>query len=83
MRMMRKKKSHKMLALIEPKVALDELVFRRLLGFQNILSNVTNNIWLCWQDEVSVDVIVSHEQFLHVRVNSNQFWQPFYCKILH
>ncbi|KAL0307994.1 UNVERIFIED_CONTAM: hypothetical protein Sangu_3000300 [Sesamum angustifolium] len=55
------------LAIMEPMVPLDGRFMARRLGFLDVVSNCGNQMWFFWGPDVRCQVLVDHEQLLHVR----------------
>ncbi|KAL2248543.1 UNVERIFIED_CONTAM: putative ribonuclease H protein [Sesamum indicum] len=62
-----------MLVIIEPKVKLDEQYFCRRLGFDKVISNSNSKIWCFMKEDLDCEILISQEQFLHLRIFSD-FW---------
>ncbi|KAL0416834.1 UNVERIFIED_CONTAM: hypothetical protein Slati_3515300 [Sesamum latifolium] len=45
----------------------------RRLGFQDVLSNCVNQIWFFWGLDVRCQVLLDHEQLLHLQLESNRW----------
>ncbi|KAL0368333.1 UNVERIFIED_CONTAM: hypothetical protein Scaly_1052200, partial [Sesamum calycinum] len=66
------------LAIMEPMVPLDGRFMARRLGFLDVVSNCGNQIWLFWGPDVRCQVLVDHEQLLHIRLESNKWPKPLF-----
>ncbi|XP_073133944.1 uncharacterized protein [Henckelia pumila] len=65
-----KEKRVKILAILEPMIALDQRFMTHRLGFQRVLSNVSGHIWVFLADDVKAECVLDHAQFLHLRVSA-------------
>ncbi|KAL0349805.1 UNVERIFIED_CONTAM: hypothetical protein Sradi_4129700 [Sesamum radiatum] len=63
---------------MEPMVPLDGQFMVRRLGFLDVLSNCGNQIWFFWRPDVRCQVLVDHEQLLHVWLESNKLRKPLF-----
>ncbi|KAL0294604.1 UNVERIFIED_CONTAM: hypothetical protein Scaly_3118700 [Sesamum calycinum] len=71
------------LVIIEPKVNLDERYFYRWLGFDKVVHNANSKIWCFWKNEFTCDILISHEQYLHVRLSSTRFPNGLLCSLVY
>ncbi|KAL0349860.1 UNVERIFIED_CONTAM: hypothetical protein Sradi_4135200 [Sesamum radiatum] len=55
----------------------------RRLGFLDVVSNSGNQIWFFWGPDVRCQVLVDHEQLLHVRVESNKWPKPLFVTAVY
>ncbi|KAI3472963.1 hypothetical protein Pfo_029210 [Paulownia fortunei] len=67
----------KILVIIEPKVHLDNHFFCRRLGFSKVIANCSNKIWCFVDFDFDMEVLLDHEQLLHIRISSQQLPAPF------
>ncbi|KAL0307551.1 UNVERIFIED_CONTAM: hypothetical protein Scaly_2979400 [Sesamum calycinum] len=68
---------------MEPMVPLDGRFMARRLGFLDVVSNSGNQIWFFWGPDVRCQVLVDHEQLLHVRVESNKWPKPLFVTAVY
>ncbi|XP_073151780.1 uncharacterized protein [Henckelia pumila] len=71
-----KEKRIKILAILEPMIALDQRYMMRRLGFQRVLSNLSGHIWVFMSEDVKAECVFYHTQFIHLRVSA-----PF-CRLM-
>lgn len=48
------------------------------MGFQHCSHNESNQIWVFWFDNYSVEIIHNHMQFIHLKVRHNSRNNSFY-----
>ncbi|KAI3474488.1 hypothetical protein Pfo_029398 [Paulownia fortunei] len=60
----------KVLAILEPKVQLDSRFFCRKLGFSRVFANQSNKVWCFINNDFDVEVLLDHEQLLHLKLSS-------------
>ncbi|KAL0283603.1 UNVERIFIED_CONTAM: hypothetical protein Sangu_2878400 [Sesamum angustifolium] len=79
------RKQHQLdfLAIIEPMVLLDGRFMARRLGFLDVVSNCGNQIWFFWGSDVRCQVLVDHEQLLHVQIESNKWPKPLFVTAVY
>ncbi|KAK4392729.1 hypothetical protein Sango_2050700 [Sesamum angolense] len=68
---------------MEPMVPLDGRFMARRLGFLDVVSNCGNQIWFFWGPDVRCQVLVDHEQLLHVRLESNKRPKPLFVTAVY
>ncbi|XP_073149021.1 uncharacterized protein [Henckelia pumila] len=78
-----KEKRVKILAILEPMIALDQRFMTRRLGFQRVLSNVSGHIWVFFADDVKAECVLDHAQFLHLRVSAPFLPTPVFCSFVY
>ncbi|KAK4426892.1 hypothetical protein Salat_1458000 [Sesamum alatum] len=66
------------LAIMELMVSLDGGFMARRLGFPNVVSNFGNQIWFFCGPDVRCQVLLDHEQLLHLQLESNKWPKPFF-----
>ncbi|KAL0291786.1 UNVERIFIED_CONTAM: hypothetical protein Sangu_3261400, partial [Sesamum angustifolium] len=71
------------LAIMEPMVTLDGQFMARRLGFLDVVSNCGNQIWFFWGPDVRCQVLVDHEQLLHVWIESNKWLKPLFVTAVY
>ena len=71
------------LAIMEPMISLEGRFMARRLGFKEVVSNCVNQIWFFWGPEVQCRVLIDHEQFLHLRLESNKWPKPFFVTAVY
>ncbi|XP_073139140.1 uncharacterized protein [Henckelia pumila] len=64
-----KEKRIKILAVLEPMIALDPSFMVRRLGFQKVFSNLSGHIWVFFAEDVMAECLFDHAQFLHFKVS--------------
>ncbi|KAL0448038.1 UNVERIFIED_CONTAM: hypothetical protein Slati_1931700 [Sesamum latifolium] len=68
---------------MEPMVPLDGRFMARRLGFHDVISNCVNQIWFFWGLDVRCQVLVDHEQLLHLRLESNRWSKPIFVTAVY
>ncbi|KAL0340185.1 UNVERIFIED_CONTAM: hypothetical protein Sradi_4535300 [Sesamum radiatum] len=68
---------------MEPMVPLDRRFMARRLGFLDVVSNCGNQIWFFWGPDVRCQVLVDHEQLLHIRLESNKWPKPLFVTAVY
>ncbi|KAL0288267.1 UNVERIFIED_CONTAM: hypothetical protein Sangu_2665800 [Sesamum angustifolium] len=71
------------LAIMEPTVTLNGRFIARRLGFLEVVSNCGNQIWFFWGPDVRCQVLVDHEQFFHVWLESNKWPKPLFVTAVY
>ncbi|KAK4382071.1 hypothetical protein Sango_2907300 [Sesamum angolense] len=71
------------LAIMEPNVPLGGRFMARRLGFLDVVSNCGNQIWFFWGPDVRCQVLVDHEQLLHIRLESNKWPKPLFVTAVY
>ncbi|KAL0329291.1 UNVERIFIED_CONTAM: hypothetical protein Sradi_4915800 [Sesamum radiatum] len=71
------------LAIMELMVPLDGRFMARQLGFLDVVSNCGNQIWFFWGPDVRCQVLVDHEQLLHVWLESNKWPEPLFVMAVY
>ncbi|KAK4389819.1 hypothetical protein Sango_2318900 [Sesamum angolense] len=64
-------------------VPLDGRFMARRLGFLDVISNCGNQIWFFRGPDVRCQVLVDHEQLLHVRLESNKWPKPLFVTAVY
>ncbi|XP_073137025.1 uncharacterized protein [Henckelia pumila] len=70
-------------SVIEPKRQLDLEWSSKKFGISEVISNCSSKIWLYFSHQVSVFVVVDHEQFLHVKLSSSLFPIDIYVSVVY
>ncbi|XP_073133406.1 uncharacterized protein [Henckelia pumila] len=78
-----KEKRVKILAILEPMIALDQRFMTHRLGFQRVLSNVSGHIWVFLADDVKAECVLDHAQFLHLRVSAPFLPTHVFCSFVY
>ncbi|EOY14356.1 Uncharacterized protein TCM_033752 [Theobroma cacao] len=74
----------KILAILEPMVDISKAeFFRRKLGFEKVIVNSSQKIWLFHSLELHSDIILDHPQCLHVRLTSPWLEKPFFATFVY
>ncbi|KAL6578154.1 hypothetical protein OROMI_010482 [Orobanche minor] len=73
----------KIFALIEPKVTLNNSYFCRLFGYDKVISNVNNHIWIFSDVGIDITVLFDSDQLLLTRVISNEFSDCFFLSLVY
>ncbi|KAL0345576.1 UNVERIFIED_CONTAM: hypothetical protein Sradi_4388900 [Sesamum radiatum] len=68
---------------MEPMVSLDGRFMARRLGFHDVVSNCVNQIWFFWGLDMRCQVLVDHEQLLHLRLESNRWSKPVFVTAVY
>ncbi|KAL0284680.1 UNVERIFIED_CONTAM: hypothetical protein Sradi_7190700 [Sesamum radiatum] len=68
---------------MEPMVPLDGRFMARRLGFLDVVSNCGNQICFFWGLDVRCQVLVDHEQLLHVWLESNKWPKPLFVTAVY
>ncbi|KAL2243600.1 UNVERIFIED_CONTAM: hypothetical protein Sindi_0478000 [Sesamum indicum] len=68
---------------MEPMISLEGRFMARRLGFKEVVSNCVNQIWFFWGPEVQCRVLIDHEQFLHLHLESNKWPKPFFVTAVY
>ncbi|KAK4433518.1 hypothetical protein Salat_1114100 [Sesamum alatum] len=68
---------------MEPMVSLDGRFMARRLGFSDVVSNCGNHIWFFWGPDVQCQVLLDHEQLLHLRLESNKWPKSFFVTTVY
>ncbi|KAL0293587.1 UNVERIFIED_CONTAM: hypothetical protein Sangu_3235100 [Sesamum angustifolium] len=63
--------------------SLDGRFMARRLGFLDVVSNCGNQIWVFWGPDVRCQVLVDHEQLLHIRLESNKWPKPLFVTVVY
>ncbi|XP_073031339.1 uncharacterized protein [Primulina eburnea] len=76
------------LAIFEPMTVLDHRFMTSQLGFHQVISNSNNKIWVFSSEDVKVERLLDHDQFLHLRVSAaflpaDVFYSFVYAKCDH
>ncbi|KAL0292648.1 UNVERIFIED_CONTAM: hypothetical protein Scaly_2580500 [Sesamum calycinum] len=71
------------LAIMELMVPLDGRFMARRLGFLDVVFNCGNQIWFFWGPDVRCQVLVEHEQLLHVWLESNKWPKPLFVMAVY
>ncbi|KAL0289360.1 UNVERIFIED_CONTAM: hypothetical protein Sangu_2617400 [Sesamum angustifolium] len=58
-------------------------IMARRLGFLYLVSNCGNQILFFWGPNVRCQVLVDHEQLLHVRLESNKWPKPLFVMAVY
>ncbi|KAL6582741.1 hypothetical protein OROMI_004819 [Orobanche minor] len=82
-RMLKRKHNFNILALIEPKVDLDSSFFLRKFGFDNVVANLSNHIWLFSSSDAKISILKNTKQMLHVEVCFNSLPNAFYLTVVY
>ncbi|KAL6493346.1 hypothetical protein OROGR_033105 [Orobanche gracilis] len=56
---------------------------KRLFGFDNVISNTNNHIWIFSDKDTNISVLESRDQFLHVSVLHNSSPNPFNLSVVY
>ncbi|KAL6551287.1 hypothetical protein OROMI_021775 [Orobanche minor] len=81
--MLKRKHNFNILALIEPKVDLDSSFFLRKFGFDNVVANLSNHIWLFSSSDAKISILKNTKQMLHVEVCFNSLPNAFYLTVVY
>ncbi|EOY34748.1 Uncharacterized protein TCM_042328 [Theobroma cacao] len=74
----------KILAILEPMVDISKAeFFRRKLGFEKVIVNSSQKIWLFHSLELHSDIILDHPQCLHVRLTSPWLEKSFFATFVY
>ena len=79
----KKTKKLDLLFLLEPMVVLNAPKFCRLLGFNSIIANVSNKIWVCSTAQFSINILNDEEQFLHCEIKDLGTNTHFYATVVY
>ncbi|XP_073051335.1 uncharacterized protein [Primulina eburnea] len=71
------------LAILEPMSVLDPSSMTRRLGFHGVVSNVSNQIWVFFSEDVTVELVVDHEQFLHLKLSAPFLPSDVFCSFVY
>ncbi|XP_073318066.1 uncharacterized protein [Primulina huaijiensis] len=61
-----KEKRVKILAILEPMIDLDVRFMTRRFGFSRVISNSSGQIWVFFAEDVRVECLLDHIQFIHL-----------------
>ncbi|XP_073154233.1 uncharacterized protein [Henckelia pumila] len=78
-----KEKSVKILAVLEPMIALDQRFMVRRLGFQRVFSNLSGHIWVFFAEDVMAECVFDHAQFLHFKVSAPFLPVAVFCSFVY
>lgn len=55
------------------------------LGFRNLfrVNGFARGIWLCWNDDIRVEILKSHPQVVHIRLGDLRNSKHFLCSIVY
>ncbi|KAL6586356.1 hypothetical protein OROMI_001344 [Orobanche minor] len=81
--MLKRKHNFNILALIEPKVDLDSSFFLRKFGFDNVVANLSNHIWLFSRSDAKISILKNTKQMLHVEVCFISLPNAFYLTVVY
>lgn len=73
----------KIAAILEPFVNLIMPFFTGRLGFNAVIGNCNNKIWVFFDDDLEAEVLVDHEQFLHVYFTSPILPSKIFCTFVY
>lgn len=51
------------------------------LGFEHVLMNRFNKIWVFFKRGVHFDILHDHDQFMHFKVEDGDLTQPVYANL--
>ncbi|KAL0402600.1 UNVERIFIED_CONTAM: hypothetical protein Slati_4289900 [Sesamum latifolium] len=72
-----------MLVLLEPFVQLDIAYYIQKFGFHSVCYNSNNKIWCFAKLGIDIQIIQSHAQFLHIKVNSRALPMDIFCTFIY
>ncbi|XP_073024477.1 uncharacterized protein [Primulina eburnea] len=78
-----KEKRVKILAILEPMIDLDVRFMTRRFGFSRVISNSSGHIWVFFAEDVMVECLLDHTQFLHFRVSASFLPTTVYCSFVY
>ncbi|XP_073151787.1 uncharacterized protein [Henckelia pumila] len=78
-----KEKRIKILAILEPMIALDQHYMTHRLGFQRVLSNLSGHIWVFMSEYVKAECVFYHTQFIHLRVSAPFLPVDVFCSFVY
>ncbi|XP_075499181.1 uncharacterized protein LOC142537558 [Primulina tabacum] len=78
-----KDKRVKILAILEPMIDLDVRFMTRRFGFSRVISNSSGHIWVFFAEDVMVECLFDHTQFLHFRVSANFLPTTVFCSFVY
>ncbi|KAL6557036.1 hypothetical protein OROHE_006912 [Orobanche hederae] len=81
--MLKRKHKFNILALIEPKVDLDSSFFLRKFGFDKVVANISNHIWLFTDLDIAVRILKNAKQMLHVEICHNSLLSVYYLTVVY
>ena len=79
----KKTKKIDFLFLLEPMVSLNAPKYCRLLGFNSIVANISNKIWVCTTAQFSINILKDDEQFLHCEIKDFGTNSSFYATVVY
>lgn len=71
------------LAILEPMVPLNEVFYCKKLGFDKVVSNVNNKIWIFSRNGFDVTLLQDEDQLLHYNVSSLNIHIPCLISIIY
>ncbi|XP_075497998.1 uncharacterized protein LOC142536066 [Primulina tabacum] len=78
-----KDKRVKILAILEPMIDLDVRFMTRRFGFSRVISNSSGHIWVFFAEDVTVECLFDHTQFLHFRVSATFLPTTVFCSFVY
>ncbi|XP_075497305.1 uncharacterized protein LOC142534252 [Primulina tabacum] len=78
-----KDKRVKILAILEPMIDLDVRFMTRRFGFSRVISNSSGHIWVFFAEDVMVECLFDHTQFLHFRVSATFLPTTVFCSFVY
>ncbi|XP_075497854.1 uncharacterized protein LOC142535307 [Primulina tabacum] len=78
-----KDKRVKILAILEPMIDLDVRFMTRRFGFSRVISNSSGHIWVFFAEDVMVECLFYHTQFLHFRVSATFLPTTVFCSFVY
>ncbi|XP_075496426.1 uncharacterized protein LOC142533504 [Primulina tabacum] len=78
-----KEKRVKILAILEPMIDLDVRFMTRRFGFSRVISNSSGHIWVFFAEDVMVECLLDHTQFLHFRVSATFLPTTVFCSFVY
>ncbi|XP_075503964.1 uncharacterized protein LOC142541290 [Primulina tabacum] len=78
-----KDKRVKILAILEPMIDLDVRFMTRRFGFSRVISNSSGHIWVFFAEDVMVECLFDHIQFLHFRVSATFLPTTVFCSFVY
>ncbi|XP_075489728.1 uncharacterized protein LOC142528576 [Primulina tabacum] len=78
-----KDKRVKILAILEPMIDLDVRFMTRCFGFSRVISNSSGHIWVFFAEDVMVECLFDHTQFLHFRVSATFLPTTVFCSFVY
>lgn len=72
-----------LLVLLEPLIQLDQFFMCTKYKVQKVIANCSNKIWVMFDEDYQVEVLVDHVQVLHCRVSSTLLPEPIYMSFVY